>query len=158
MRERLLAQAEHEIDGEVKSALVDSLVQHATFEVPEAFVERHMNARLETAIRSLAAQGVDPQKLPTEKWKEYRDQMREPTQKAAKAELLHDEIARRENIQVLEGEIDAEIERLARRMGRPKPAVRRQLEEEGDIAAIAGRLRESKTLDLLKASARIEVE
>jgi trigger factor len=158
VRERLVAQAEHEIDGEVKSALVDAIVERATFEVPEALVERHMNARLETAVRSLAAQGVDPQKLGTERWKEYRDQMRAPSEKAAKAELLLDEIARREDVKVLEGEIDAEIERLARRMGRPKAAVRRQLEEEGDIAAVAGRLRESKTLDLLKASARIEVE
>lgn len=156
VREQLIAQAEHEIDGEVKSAIIDALVQRTTFEVPEALIEQHMNARLESAVRSLASQGVDPKKLGTERWKEYRESMREPSQKAAKAELLLDEIARREGVTVLESEVDAEIERLAKRMGRPKAALRRQLEEEGDISSIAGRIRESKTLDLMKANAKLE--
>jgi trigger factor len=158
IKERLLANDEREIDGEVKSAIVEVIVQKAAFEVPEALVERHMNARLETAMRGLAQQGVDPKKLGTDRWKEYRDSMREPSEKAARAELLLDEIARREEVGVLETELDAEIERLAKRMGRPKAALRQQLEKEGDIASLAGRIRESKTLDLLKASARIENE
>jgi trigger factor len=158
IKERVLANDEREIDGEVKSAIVDVIVQKAAFEVPETLVERHMNARLETAMRGLAQQGVDPKKLGTDRWKEYRDSMREPSEKAARAELLLDEIARREEVGVLETELDAEIERLAKRMGRPKAALRQQLEKEGDIASLAGRIRESKTLDLLKASARIESE
>jgi trigger factor len=117
-----------------------------------------MNARFETAVRGLAQQGVDPQALGTDRWKEYRESMREPSEKAAKAELLLDEIARREEVKVLETELDSEIERLARRMGRPKASVRQQIDKEGNIAAVAGRIRESKTLDLLKASARIENE
>jgi len=144
VRTRLLANAEHEIDGEVKSAIVDVIVQKASFEVPEALIERHMNARFETAVRSLAQQGVDPQRLGTERWNEYRESMREPSQKAAKAELLLDEIARREEVKVLEAEIETEIERLAKRMGRPKAAVRQQLEKDGNIAALAGQIRESK--------------
>jgi trigger factor len=158
VRERIVATLEHDIDSEVKSAIVDAIVQKASFEVPEALVERHINARFESAVHGLAQQGLDPRALGTDRWKQYRESMREPSEKAAKAELLLDEIARREDVKVLEAEIDAEIERLARRMGRPKTAVRQQIEKEGNIGTIAGRIRESKTLDLLKASARIENE
>ncbi len=156
VKQRLLTAAEHEIAGEVKSALLGMLVDKASFEVPEALVERHMNARTESAIRSLVAQGVDPKKLGSERWKEYREGQREASQKAAKAELLLDEIARREGIEVLEAEIDGEIDRVAKRMGRPKAAVRRAMDEDGDLAVLRARIRESKTLDLLLANAKLD--
>jgi trigger factor len=157
VRKRLLASREREIDREVKDKLVESLIEKATFELPESLVERHMNARTESAVRSLAMQGIDPRNIGMD-WKEYREKQRDESVKAAKADILLDEIARRENVEVLAGEIDNEIERVAHRMGRPKTQVRKQLEQEGDIAAIAARIRESKTLDLIKASARIEIE
>jgi trigger factor len=156
VKKRLVVIEENEVDSETKAALVEAIVEKASFEVPEALIERHMNARTEQAIRSLAMQGVDPKKLGTDRWKEYRESQREPAQKAAKAELLLDEIARREGITVKEGELDAEIERIARRAGRPKAQLRRQLEQDGDLVEVAARLRESKTLDLLKANARLE--
>jgi trigger factor len=158
VRERLRVMAEQEVENEVKNALVEALISKATFELPESLVERHMNARTESAVRSLASQGLDPKKLGTDRWKEYREGQREASQKAATAELMLHEIARREGVEVLEADIDAEVERLAKRMGKPKAAVRHALEEEGDLPAIVARISESKTLDLIKASARIESE
>ena len=155
VKKRLLAGRQREIDHEVKDALVDALVEKAGFEVPEALIERHMTARTESAVRNLAYQGIDPRKVGVD-WKEYREKQRETSVKSAKADILLDEIARRENIEVLEAEIDTEIERMAQRTGRAKAQVRRQLEQEGDLAEIAARLRESKTLDLIKANARLE--
>jgi len=157
VRRRLIAARERDIDREVKDKLVESLIEKATFELPESLVERHMNARTESAVRSLAMQGVDPRKVGVD-WKEYREKQRDESAKAAKADILLDEIARRENVEVLSGEIDGEIDRMAQRMGRPKAQVRKQIEQEGDVSAIAARIRESKTLDLIKASARIEIE
>jgi trigger factor len=155
VRKRLLTMREREIDHEVKDALVDSLVEKASFEVPEALVERHMTARTEQAVRALAMQGVDPRKIGMD-WKEYREKQREASVKAAKADILLDEIARRENVEVMEAEVDAEVERLAQRSGRSKAAVRKQLQEEGDLTALAARIRETKVLDLIKANARLE--
>jgi trigger factor len=78
--------------------------------------------------------------------------------KAAKADILLDEIARREGIEVLDAELDAEVARLAERVRRPKETVRKQMEQEGDLSALRARIREEKTLDLLKANARMEFE
>lgn len=155
VRKRLLAARTREIDHETKDALVEALVEKASFEVPEALVERHMTARTESAVRNLAYQGIDPRKVGVD-WKEYREKQRDTSVKAAKADILLDEIARREGIEVLDAEIDTEIDRMAQRTGRAKAQVRKQLEQEGDIAEIAARIRESKTLDLIKANARLE--
>jgi trigger factor len=157
VRGRLQAAADRRTDREAKHALVEVLVAGATFEVPEALVERHMMARTENAARGLALQGIDPTKLGMD-WREYRDAQREESVKAAKADILLDEIARREGIEVLDAELDAEVTRLAERMRRPKEAVRRQMEQEGDLSALRARIREEKTLDLLKSNARLDFE
>jgi trigger factor len=157
VRKRLQAVEDRRADREARNALVEALVARAGFEVPEALVERHMMARTENAARGLALQGIDPTKVGMD-WRQYRDSQREESVKAAKADILLDEIARREGIEVLDAEVDAEVGRLAERMRRPKEAVRKQMEQEGDLGAVRARIREDKTLDLLKANARLDFE
>ena len=91
---------------------MEALVEKARFEVPEALVERHMTARTENAARGLACQGIDPTKVGMD-WKQYRETQREDSVKAAKADILLDEIARREGIEASDAEVDAEIARFA---------------------------------------------
>jgi trigger factor len=157
VRAQLQAQEDRRADRETKNALVEALVAKAAFEVPEALVERHMMARTENAARGLALQGIDPTKVGMD-WRQYRDAQREESVKAAKADILLDEIARREGVEVLDAELDAEVARLAERLRKPKEAVRKQMEQEGDLSALRARMREEKTLDLLKANARLDFE
>jgi len=157
IRKQLFANEEAKIARELKNALVDALVEKASFEVPEALMERHMSARTENVARSLAFQGVDPSKVGMD-WAKYRESQREDSIKAARADILLDEIARREKIEVLDAEIDAEIERYAEGVKKSKQAARAQLEKDGELASVKARLRETKTLDLLKANARLDFE
>ncbi len=160
LREKVRSEAEaseaRRVDRDTKAALVEALVARAGFDVPEALVERHMTARTENLARGLAYQGIDPRKVGVN-WREYRESTREDSVKAARADILLDEIARREGIAVSEAEVDAEVARLAERAGRSKEALRAQLAKEGDLAALASRIREEKTLDLLKSNASIEL-
>jgi trigger factor len=154
--EQLQAAEERRADRETKGALVEALVAKADFEVPEALVERHMTARTENLVRGLAYQGIDPRKVGVN-WRDYRDSTRDDSVKAAKADILLDEIARREGIEALESEVEGEVARLAERAGKSREAVRAQLAKEGELAALAARIREEKTLDLLKSNASIEL-
>jgi trigger factor len=157
VRKRLRDAAERKADREVKNALIEALVEKAGFEVPDALVERHMNARTESAARGLAYQGVDPTKVGMD-WKQYREAQREDSVKAAKADILLDEIARREGIQASDAEVDAELGRYAESLKKSKDSVRARMEKEGDLAVLRARIREEKTLDLLKANARLNDE
>jgi trigger factor len=156
IRKRLLADDERKADRELKASLVEELVKRASFEVPEALVERHMSARTETAARGLALQGIDPTRLGVD-WREYRENQRPDSVQAAKADILLDEIARREGIEVAEAELEAEVARLAERTKQSKEKLRARMEKEGDLSALRARLREEKTLDLLKANARLDL-
>jgi trigger factor len=157
VRSRLEAAEERRVDRETRAALVDALVEKAHFEVPEALVERHMTARTEGAARSLAVQGIDPTKVGMD-WRRYREAQRDDSVKAAKADILLGEIARREGVEALDAEVDTEVARLAERLKKSKESLRLQMEKEGDLAALSARIREEKTLDLLKANARLDLE
>jgi trigger factor len=156
VRKQLEAAEERRSDREVKAGLVEALVAKAAFEVPEALVERHMSARTESLARGLAYQGIDPRKVGVD-WNQYRESTREDSVKAARADILLDEIARREGIEVRDAEIDAEVARISERSGRSREQVRAQMTKEGDLGALAARIREEKTLDLLKSNASIEL-
>jgi len=156
VRTQLEAAEERRSDREVKAGLVEALVAKAAFEVPEALIERHMSARTESLARGLAYQGLDPRKVGVD-WKRYRESTREDSVKAARADILLDEIARREGIEVRDAEVDAELARISERSGRSREQVRAQMTKEGDLGALAARIREEKTLDLLKSNASIEL-
>jgi trigger factor len=157
LHRRLLESDTRRADREVKNALIEALVAKASFEVPDALVERHMAARTENAARGLALQGIDPSKLSVD-WKKIHEGQREESVKAAKADILLDEIARREAVETSDTELDAEVGRLAERYRRSREAMRAQLEKEGDLAALRARIREEKVLDLLKSTATLETE
>jgi trigger factor len=157
VRQRLLAAEERKVEREVRNSLIEALVERATFEVPETLVDRHMNARTESAARGLVYQGIDPSKAGVD-WKNYREAQRADSVKAAKADVLLDEIARREGIEALDADVDAEVGRLAERLRKPKETLRGQMEKEGDLTALRARIREDKTLDLLRADATLHTE
>ena len=157
IRRQLEAQEDRRVDRDVKEALIQVLVDQATFEVPDTLVERHMNARTEGLARELAMSGVDPQQANID-WKQFREAQREGATKAAKADILLDEIARREKLDASPADVEGEIARYAERLSRPVEQVRAQMEKEGGLTALRARIREDKTLDLLKADARLDFE
>jgi trigger factor len=157
LRRRLEQADERRLDREVKQALVEAFTQRASFEVPETLIERHMTAQAERAARALAMQGVDPAKTGID-WQQYRAAQREPALAAAKAEVLLDELARREGVTVLESDLEVEIARYAQALRKSKSAMRAQLEKDGELEHMRARIREDKTLDLLKANARLIFE
>jgi trigger factor len=156
IKEQLEKGEERRVDRDTKAALVEALAAKAGFEVPEALIEHHMTARTENLARGLAYQGIDPRKVGVN-WREYRESTRDDSVKAARADILLDEIARREGIETLDAEIQGEVARLAERAGKSPEALRLQMQKEGDLQALRSRIREEKTLDLVKASASIEL-
>ena len=109
---------------------------------------------LGTAIDDMVANLIIAQLL----FLEADDVVLEEAVKAAKADILLDEIGRKEGVEVLDAEMDTELERLAQRMHRSKEALRAQMEKEGDLRSLRSKLRQEKILDLLKSSATLTYE
>ena len=156
LRAQLQTSEEHRVERDTRAALVEALVTKASFDVPDVLIEHHMTQRTESLARGLAQQGLDPRKVGVD-WREYRESQRDESLKAARADVLLGEIAHREDLEVLDAEVQAEVARLAERMGKSPETLRLQLQKDGDLDALSGRIREEKVLDLLKVNATIEL-
>jgi trigger factor len=156
VRTQLQEGEEKRVARDTRAALIDALATKASFEVPDVLIEHHMTQRTEGLARGLAQQGLDPRNIGVD-WREYRESQRDTAVKEARADVLLGEIARREDVKVLDAEVQAEVARLAERMGKSAEALRLQLQKDGDLGALSSRIREEKILDLLKANATIEL-
>jgi len=155
VRQGLEAESEMRQTAAVREQLLRKLTEAHDFPVPEALVQNQMDARLERAVRSLAAQGVDPRGVKMD-WAALRQRQRERAVEDVKAELLLDGIATAENIEVSEEDSESEIARLAERSGESAAAVRASLTKQGALDRMKSKLRSDKTLDWLRSNARVK--
>jgi trigger factor len=123
--------------------------------VPDAYVERQIEAQLEQQFRTLAERGVDPSKLKID-WVKLKEAQRPKSVHDVKASLLIDKIAERESIHATNDEVDHEVQRIAKQEREPVAAMRKKLEKEGIINRIAYQIRTAKTMSFLFEHARKE--
>lgn len=153
VRKSLLAEREFLAQQRAKNELIDKLVDLHDFPVPEVFVERQMEANVEQRLRELAAQGVDPRSIRLD-WEKVREAQSERARREVKASMILERIADREAIETTYEELDREVQRIARQRREPVPAVRKRLEQEGQLRRLASRIRIDKTLNFLFEQAR----
>jgi len=139
---------------QARDRILGQLVAAHDFPVPEALVEHQMDVRLERAVRSLAAQGVDPRAVNVD-WVALRRRQRDRAVEDVKAELVLDHVATAENIDVDDQEVEREIAALAERSGESATAVRARLTRQGALDRMRSKLRSEKTLEWLYRNTRI---
>jgi trigger factor len=148
LRKSILAQREAEAQREAKDKLVDKLVDANDFPVPEKFVERQIENRVEQRLRSLAQQGVDPRSFNLD-WEKIKEAQRDAATREVKASLILGKVAEREAIGVTNEEVDREVQRIAQQNREPVATVRKKLAEDGTLDRIASHIQTEKTLDFL---------
>jgi trigger factor len=134
--------------------VVDALIAAHQVEVPEALVLRQVAHQIEHARDGIRRQGLDPDRLPWDYEKLMAD-LKPGGERAVRRALLLEAVAETEGIAADETEVDAEVERFARAGQRPAPAVRRMMEQSGDLETLRLGIRERRTLDLLIEHAQI---
>jgi len=148
VRKGLQARREAENRRALEATVLDAVLAGHTFEVPEALVLRQVGHQVEHAREHMRRQGVDPDRIPWD-YKKLLEDLRPGAEKAVKRALLIEAIASREGLQPADADVEAEVERLAQASQRPAPAVRRMLEQRGDLEGIRHTLGERRTVDFL---------
>jgi trigger factor len=157
VREDLEHEARHTVEHELRAHLMKQLAARLPFEVPASLVEREMDRRVEEFAQRLVAQQVDPRQAGID-WNAFRDSQRQAATEAVASALVLDELARREQLDPAEADVEAEIERYAERTGRTAAAVRAGLEKEGGLSRVRLGLRREKAIDFVMARAKIAGE
>lgn len=146
------------VEQEIRARALNALVQASALDPPEVLVEAEFEHRLAHFEDDLRAAGMtlgDYGRRRDLTELEIRRDIRAEAARAVKAELLLEEIARREGIEVARDELAAEIGYLAARLGRKPEELAKELAEAGSLGSIAADIMRRKALDLVVS--RIEV-
>jgi trigger factor len=148
VRKSLFAQRQYQAQEEAKNKLIEKLVDEHDFPVPEVFVENQIKNRVESSLRTLAAQGADVSKFQLD-WKKVKEAQRDKAVREVKASMLLSRIAEREAIAATRDDVDREVDRMARQQREPFAAVRLRYEKDGTLGRIANHIQTDKTLNFL---------
>ena len=154
LRSDLEARAKNESEGKLRADLVRQLVDSHEFELPERLVDHQTEHRLESVVRDMVGQGIDPRN-PQLDWEKARDSLKDQAGYDLRGSLLLERIADEEKIDVSEQEIEDEVNAIADASKQSPEQVRAILTKQGGERSIAPRLRNRKTLDFLVANAKI---
>src|SRR5579883_2354568 len=153
IRKGLFAQRQHAAQTEAKEKIIDKLVDAHEFPVPEVFIERQIESRMEQSVRAMVAEGVDPRGLKLD-WQKVRETQRDKALREVKASMLLSRIAEREAIHATRDEVDREVEKIARQNREPVAAAHMRFEKDGTLGRIANHIQTEKTLNFLFEHAR----
>ena len=126
----------------------DQLLTRHNFDVPEALVEDELGKSLNNYARYLASQGVNLETANLD-WRKVGEEFRPEAIKRVKRGLILEAIAKKENIEVTDVEVDAEIRRAAREQERDFADVKHHLKHDGGYEALRASLAQDRALDLV---------
>ena len=157
----LKAKAEEEAAAKAKSeernAVVEAVVANTEVEVPETMVNAQIDSSIMELNYSLQYQGFSVEQLlemTGKSMQELRDERKEDAEKSVKASLVVDAIAKAENVEVSEEEVEAEVAKMAEAYNMTLPQIKEALKS-NDLEDIKGQLRIRKTIDFLVENAVI---
>jgi trigger factor len=148
VRKSLLSQRQAEAQRAAKDKLVEKLVDANEFAVPELFVDRQIENRVQQRLRALSQEGVDPSSFKLD-WAKIKEAQRDQALREVRASLILSKVAEREAIVATRDEVDQEVDRIARQEREAIAAVRKKLTENGTMDRIASHIQTEKTLNFL---------
>jgi trigger factor len=153
IRKSIFGEKQQRAQQVAKDELIDKLVDGHQFPVPEAYVERQIENQVRMQLNDLAGRGVDPNTIKLD-WAKVKETQAEKATRNVRASLLLEKIAEKENIRAAKEEVDAEVQRIARRDREAVAVTRAKLEKDGILDRISGSIQTEKTLQFLFDNAK----
>lgn len=158
LRSRLQEMKAQMVEDEVRNRALTAVVDAAELEAPEKLLEGELNHRLEHVEEDLKRAGITlaeyGERIGSTEL-EIRADMRKQAARSVKAELLLEQIAREQEIQVTDEDIGLEIAYAAARAGKEPKEVAEQVIASGQLSALAGDVLRRKALDHVVASIEV---
>lgn len=157
VRMRLQEQVDEQSRTQARVALLQKLVDANSFDVPGSMVQEQLDALVEELKVRRAYSGQDPRSIRFSD-AEMAD-LRSRALFAARAAVILATVAKKENIEVTQGDLNAKIEEIAQSRGQNANAIRAYLQREQAFGVLETRILEEKTLEwLLEQSDLKQVE
>ncbi|MFR3071801.1 MAG: trigger factor [Paeniclostridium sp.] len=157
LKAKVEEEAKHRADAEMRNSLVEKISEGTELEVPTAMVETQIDNMLMELNYQLQYQGFQLEQLlqmTGRSIEELRNEKREEATKLVKSSLILEAIAKAENVEVSEEEVDAEVAKMAKMYNMELEKIKSAMRPT-DLEDIKGQLKIRKTIDLLVDSAKL---
>ena len=155
-KENLIKREETRIENEYRGKVVDAVVDTVNFEIPEAVVEREIQFQINRFAQQLQMQGMSLNQyfeMTGQDIEKMRESIKESAEKSVKRDLVLTEIAKAENVQATEEEVNAELDRTALMYGMDREGLIAEVRKSGNYARFIDEIKyqiiNRKTIDLL---------
>ena len=155
-KENLTKREETRIENEYRGKVVDAVVDTVNFEIPEAVVEREIQFQINRFAQQLQMQGMSLNQyfeMTGQDIEKMRESIKESAEKSVKRDLVLTEIAKAENVQATEEEVNAELDRTALMYGMDREGLIAEVRKSGNYARFIDEIKyqiiNRKTIDLL---------
>jgi len=149
IKTRLEDSKKHEAEHHLRDTVVEKAAESAEVEVPDVMVENEVNRMLQEFEQRLQMQGMNLElyfQFSGQDENALRTQMKEEAQNRVKANLTLEAIAKAENLEVTEEDVNAELEKMAGMYNMPVDTVKQAL---GGVEGIKGDLKLQKAVNFL---------
>jgi trigger factor len=148
-------------DAEVRNRILEQVLDDVEVEAPESLVQSEMAYRLHRLEDQLQAAGLSlDQYLTTQNLTEEQIEtdLRQQADRNVRAQLILEEVGRKEGFQVSEDELREEVRYHAETLRTDPAQLAKELGERGRLTALAGDIIRRKALNLLVERAEVKDE
>lgn len=149
--ERLEKQLKEQADNSVAEQLVKALVAKNPIPLPPSLVQRQAQVTEQEVVTQARRQGQQGQI-----GDELRERIKSESEDKVRAGLLMAEIAKKENIQIGDPEIEEGLKELAEQSGKNIAKLRAEYRDDKKREMLVGMILENKVLDIIESKAKIE--
>ena len=161
VKEKLGQLKEGAVQAALRDRALEALIEKIDVDLPERLVDAETESRVRSARERAERQGVSLDQVLEASGVdelEFRSDARSHALRAIRADLALEAVARAEDIQVSDEEIDAVVRDIAGQLDRDHKEVRRSLERTGQITSLAGDIIRDKALNLVVERAEVVEE
>lgn len=152
IEEDLKRHREHEALRAKREEAADKLVAAHQLDAPESLIEEELGNSLRNYARYLSSQGIDLERAGLD-WEKVREDFRPEAEKRVKRGLILESIARQENLEVADAEVDSEIRKASDDAKKDFAEIKHRLRHDGGYEALRGTILQERALDFVVESA-----
>jgi len=145
-------------DAGIRDRVLDSLIERVDVDFPDKLVDQETESRVQATRSRAERQGLtldDVLKASGVDELEFRSDARAHAIRAIKADLALEAVARAEDLQVTDEDLDEAVGQVAADIGKDPKETRKLLEQGGAITSLAGDIIRKKALDRVVERAEV---
>ncbi|MDN4592658.1 trigger factor [Polycladomyces subterraneus] len=154
---KLKEKAKNDEENYRRNKLVELAAANAEIDLPPVMIEHEIDHMLRHFDQQLRYQGMN-----LDLYKQFtgqddaalREQFKEDAEKKVRANLVLEAIAKAENVEVTDEEVEEELKKLAEQYNRELDEIKRLFEQQGGLDQIKEELVIRKTIDLLVSNSK----